>query len=90
MDVTVLPAFVLSFLAGCSAIAGCIAYNKRRSPLEGVLLGFFLGPIGVLLELRHAYVQRPPVDQPAWNSLRSMVNYQSSGRGSRRDSNSSD
>jgi hypothetical protein len=77
MDQTILfSSLITSTFALCSAIAGCIAYNKRRSPLEGVLLGLLLGPIGVALECRFAYVQRPPVDEKAWNSLHSMMTYQ--------------
>ncbi len=72
----VLICLIASMFALCSAIAGCIAYHKRRSPLEGVFLGLLLGPIGVALECRLAYVQRPPVDKNAWNSLHSMMSYQ--------------
>jgi hypothetical protein len=65
-------------LGGCAALAGYIAFRKRRSPYEGMLLGFILGPIGVLLECRFPYVHRPPVDEPARNSLRSLTSYQES------------
>lgn len=77
-SIVILYSLVASTFASCSAIAGCIAYTKRRSPIEGVLLGLLLGPIGVLLEWRLAYVQRPPVDEKAWNSLHSMMTYQKS------------
>jgi hypothetical protein len=74
---------IASTFASCSAVAGCIAYHKRRSPLEGVFLGLILGPIGVILECRLAYVQRPPVDKNAWNSLHSMMTYQQTRQESR-------
>ena len=67
-------------VAGFAAISGVIAYVKRRSPLEGVLLGLFLGPIGVLIECRAPFVRRPMVDENAFNSLRSMVTYQETGQ----------
>jgi hypothetical protein len=47
-------------------------------------LGLLLGPIGVLLECRYPYQQRPPVDQNAWNSLRSMKVFQETGRETKR------
>jgi hypothetical protein len=75
---------ITSTFALCSTIAGCIAYHKRRSPIEGVLLGLLLGPIGVILECRFAFVQRPPVDEKAWNSLHSMMSYQQDRRETRR------
>ncbi len=74
---------IISTIASCSAAAGCIAYHKRRNPNEGVLLGLLLGPIGVLIECRLPYVQRPPVDENAWNSFRSMTVYQQGDFGTR-------
>jgi len=71
---------LVCLFGGCSAIAGYIAFHKRRSPYEGVLLGLFLGPIGVYMECQYPYQQRPPVDKKAWNSLRSMMDFQESGR----------
>jgi hypothetical protein len=77
MDTTVLICLtIISTSASCSAAAGCIAYHKRRNPNEGVLLGLLLGPIGILIECRLSYVQRPMVDENAWNSFRSMTVYQ--------------
>jgi hypothetical protein len=67
-------------VAGSAAIGGCIAYAKRRRPLEGVLLGLFLGPIGVLIESQAPFIHRPMVDEKAWNSLRSMLSFQEKGR----------
>jgi hypothetical protein len=75
---------VISALCGCSAIAGYLALHKRRSPYEGLLLGFLLGPIGVMIVSRRPFVHRPIVDVKAWNSLRSMVTYQESGKESKR------
>lgn len=70
----------LSVIAGCSALGGWIAYSKRRPPIEGVLLGLFLGPIGVFIESRQPFNSRPMVDENALNSLHSMVNYQQTSR----------
>ncbi len=80
---------IVSTIASCSAAAGCIAYVKRRNPNEGVLLGLFLGPIGVMIECRLPYVQRPPVDENAWNSFRSMTVYQQNTVHTRRPRSSS-
>ena len=79
-DPLFMASFVISAFGTCSAIGGCLAYAKHRSPMEGVLLGLLLGPIGVLVEFRNPYVQRPMVDQNAWNSLNSMMTYQKTGR----------
>jgi hypothetical protein len=85
MDNTVLISLIIiSTFGSCSAVAGCIAYHKRRHPQEGVLLGLLLGPLGVVIECRLPYVQRPPVDENAWNSFRSMTVYQQNLRDSRR------
>ncbi len=71
---------LISIIAGFATLGGWIAHFKRRPPLEGVLLGFFLGPIGLLMELRFPYVHRPIVDEKALHSLQSMLVYQASGR----------
>jgi hypothetical protein len=70
----------ISILAGSAAIGGYLAYAKRRPPLEGLLLGLLLGPLGVLIEWRAPLVERPTVDEKAWNSFRSMMTYQETGR----------
>jgi hypothetical protein len=89
MDSTVLISLMaISAVASCSAMAGCIAYHKRRNPMEGVFWGLVLGPIGVLIEFRLSYVQRPPVDENAWNSFRSMTVYQQTGLETRRPQSS--
>jgi hypothetical protein len=81
MDTSPLPIlFGISLVAACSAVAGCIAYAKRRSPTEGVLLGLLLGPIGILIECLFPYAHRPPVDKNAWDSFRSLMAYQESVR----------
>jgi hypothetical protein len=74
----------ISLVGGCSAVAGFLARVKRRSPLEGVLLGLFLGPIGVLIESRNPHTRRPEVDKHAWDSLRLMMTHQQSYRESGR------
>lgn len=33
-----------------SLVGGWIAVQRSRLPEEGVLLGFFLGPVGILVE----------------------------------------
>lgn len=35
---------------GCSLVGTYVAEEKHRSPGEGLILGFLLGPIGVLVE----------------------------------------
>jgi hypothetical protein len=90
MDMTLAVCLFTALLALCSAIAGCIAYHKRRSPHEGVLLGLLLGPIGVIVAFQLPYVQRPPVDENAWNSLHSMMTYQQKVHNRRRRSSTAD
>ena len=77
MQYEVLSLIVISSVACFAAIGGWLAQLKNRSPLEGVILGAFLGPIGVLIEFRMRFVHRPMVDRGAWNSFRSLVSYQS-------------
>ncbi len=84
MDSMSLFCLVAASLAGCSAIGGAIAYHKRRSPTEGMLLGLLLGPIGVAIECQYPYARRPMVDENAWNSLRSMMEFQETGGESKR------
>ena len=46
------------YLLVCGGLGALIAYQNRRSILEGFLFGFFLGPIGIVwaLFLRHGAV----------------------------------
>ncbi len=81
LDFTLLGILVAFFLAVCAAIGAVLAYHKRRSPVEGMLLGFLLGPFGVMIERRHPCLRRPPVDPHAWHSLRSMMDYQENNGG---------
>jgi len=62
-------------LGSCSTFGGIVAYRKKRRPTEGVLLGLFLGPIGVAVESRLPAVPRPEVCEKAWNSFRSVATY---------------
>jgi hypothetical protein len=66
----------VTLFAAFSAMGGAIARNKRRPPMEGVLLGMFLGPIGVVLELRASYNHRPLVDRNSQSSLHKLLSYQ--------------
>jgi hypothetical protein len=76
----------ISIMAGFAALGGVVALVKRRPPLEGVLLGLFLGPIGLLIALRSPFVHRPMVDENSLNSLQSMLAYQETGREFSRES----
>ena len=80
MDLEALTLIAVSSLACCAAVGGCLARLKHRNPLEGFVLGACLGPIGVLLELRQPFAHRPMVDRGAWNSFRSVVDYQSDSK----------
>jgi hypothetical protein len=47
------PLLIPAILVGltiCGALGMKIADHKRRSPAEGFLLGFMLGPLGVIIE----------------------------------------
>ncbi len=68
---------VLACSAGFAAVGGTIAYWKHRRPLEGLILGAILGPLGLILELCKPFGHRPMVDAGARNSFRSLVEYQS-------------
>jgi hypothetical protein len=52
-----LPTLHWTFIGGgiyllvCGGFASLIAYQKRRSIFEGFLVGFFLGPIGIVWEM---------------------------------------
>jgi hypothetical protein len=43
-----LPAVALFWLA-CAAMGAYVSHAKGRSPIEGVLFGFALGPLGVVV-----------------------------------------
>jgi hypothetical protein len=75
MESPVLLMLVACALASCSTFGGIIAQRKKRRPTEGVLLGLFLGPIGVAVESRLPAVPRPEVCKNAWNSFRSVTTY---------------
>ncbi len=75
MDYLVVALLGASGLASCAAVGGIIAYQKKRPPTEGLLLGLFLGPIGVAVEARRPLVRRPEVDERAWHSFRSVAAY---------------
>ena len=75
MESQVLFLLVACALASCSTFGGIIAQRKKRRPAEGVLLGLFLGPIGVAVESRLPAVPRPEVCKHAWNSFRSVASY---------------
>ncbi|WP_435008572.1 hypothetical protein P12x_005780 [Tundrisphaera lichenicola] len=74
-DMPLILMMLASALAACSALGGVIALRKKRRPTEGVLLGLFLGPIGVAVETRLPAIPRPEVCQRAWNSFRSIAAY---------------
>ncbi len=80
MEPTVILALIIGSIAGFAAAGGLIASCKRRNPLEGVCLGLLLGPLGVLIESRNSFRNRPPVDRPAWRSYRSLTVYQANDR----------
>ncbi len=85
MDLPALFALSLCSLAGCAAIGGVIAHQKKRRPGEGLVLGLFLGPIGVLVEARLPAIGRPEVCQDALHSFQSMLTYQDHPAPSPRD-----
>jgi hypothetical protein len=70
----------ISVIAGSAALGGHMAYAKRRSPMEGLLLGLLLGPIGVLIEWRTPFAHRPMVDENSWSSFRAVMDYHTTGR----------
>ena len=73
----VVTLIVVASLSLFAAIGGLISHHKNRQPLEGVLLGAVLGPIGLLWAARQPFAHRPMIDRGAWNSFRSMVEFQS-------------
>ena len=74
-NLTVVGSVVL-VIASFAVLGGSIARYKRRSPEAGFLRGLFLGPIGILIELRAPYNHRPIVDEKSVSSLQSMLVYQ--------------
>ena len=76
MESIAVTLIVVGSMAFCAAVGGCISYIKRRPPLEGFLLGFALGPIGLMVLYRMSFAHRPMVDRGAWNSFHSLVDYQ--------------
>ena len=76
MELEVIVLVVLSSIALFAAIGGSISHVKNRKPLEGFFLGAFLGPIGVVVAARMSFGHRPMIDPGAWNSFRSLVDYQ--------------
>ena len=77
MQIEALLLIIVSSVACFAAVGGCLAQLKNHPPLEGVILGALLGPIGLLVLARMRVAHRPMVDRGAWNSFRSMVDYQS-------------
>ena len=75
MELPVLVMLIACTLCSCSTFGGIVAYRKKRRPVEGMLLGLFLGPIGVAVESRLPAVSRPEVCEKAWNSFRSVATY---------------
>lgn len=80
MDWEVLSLIVLACMALFAAVGGCISHVKHRRPLEGLVLGAFLGPIGWVVESRRPFGHRPMVDRGAWDSFHSLVTYQAGPR----------
>lgn len=78
MELEVVWLAVLGGLAFFAAIGGSVSHLKNRKPLEGFVLGGLLGPVGIVVAARQPFGHRPMIDQGAWNSFRSMVDYQSS------------
>ncbi len=73
------PLIVLAVVfasSGFAALGGLVAQSKKRKPPEGMLLGLFLGPIGVAIEWMLPDWTRPIVDQGSRSSFHSMVIYQ--------------
>ena len=77
MEFVALSLVVLSTSACFAALGGWVAHWKNRRPLEGLMLGAILGPVGLILEMGKPYAHRPMVDRGAQNSFRSLVRYQS-------------
>ena len=76
MDFELVALVALSSLALFAAVGGSISHRKNRPPLEGFVLGGLLGPIGLFLVARQPFAHRPMIDDGAWRSFRSLVDYQ--------------
>ena len=77
MELEVVSLAMVCGLALFAAVGGSISHFKNRKPLEGFVLGALLGPIGLVMVARQPFGHRPMIDQGAWHSFRSMVDYQS-------------
>ena len=78
MEPILIASAIICLFAGSAAVGGLRAESKRRKPLEGMLLGLLLGPIGVVIEVMLPDWTRPVVDEGSQSSFRSMVTYQDS------------
>ena len=77
MEPEALALIALAAVACFAAAGGWVSHLKNRPPLEGFFLGALLGPVGLVVELRRPFAHRPMIDRGAWDSFRSMVDYQS-------------
>ncbi len=77
MEPPVVALALIFLLSGCAASGGLVAGAKRRSPMEGLFLGLFLGPIGVAIEASRPAPPRSAVDEGVRSSFHSLVSYQS-------------
>jgi len=78
MEPVLIALAVVCASSGFGALGGLIAQSKKRRPPEGMLLGLFLGPVGVAIELMLPDWTRPIVDEGSRSSFHSLVTYQAS------------